>query len=435
MRVKEPIVIVGAGLAGLSTGIHLGGNNCILFEKEERPGGLCRTERVKGFSFDYAGHFLHYGTSEAKHLVKRFLGANQVARERQAWIYSKKVFTRYPFQANTFGLPDPVIEECLSGLLEAQAQAKRGKRFSNFKEQVLKTFGQGIAKHFMLPYNAKLWRVPLDQLTCEWMGRFVPVPSLEEFLKGAVGNQETRFGYNARFWYPKKGGIEALAKAMAAKLPYLKCGYCLTKLSVKNKTIEFNGRLLAPFDQLVSTVPLVELVRSLEDAPSAIRTAGTKLRWNKLVVVNLGTSRPLVHDKHWVYVPEKEFVFYRVGFPGQAAPGLAPQGRGSVSAEISLSPSSRVDLKALEKRVEKDLGRMGLLTAKDRVLARASMVIPYAYVIYDKERRQSVDLILKYLKEHGIFSIGRYGAWEYSAMEDALLSGKRTAEKIFSRRG
>jgi hypothetical protein len=50
-------------------------------------------------------------------------------------------------------------------------------------------------------------------------------------------------------------------------------------------------------------------------------------------------------------------------------------------------------------------------------------------VIYDFNYHESRETLLSFLKDLGIQSIGRYGDWNYSSMEDALLDGKRMAEK------
>ena len=65
------IVIVGAGLAGLSTAYHLPHASYRLYEREREVGGLCRSYRKDGFTFDYTGHLLHFRQPDIKALVER----------------------------------------------------------------------------------------------------------------------------------------------------------------------------------------------------------------------------------------------------------------------------------------------------------------------------------------------------------------------------
>ena len=69
----EPVVILGAGLAGLSAAYHAKkrGMPHLLFEREGRVGGLVRSERVNGFTFDYTGHLLHMKEERTKQLAEK----------------------------------------------------------------------------------------------------------------------------------------------------------------------------------------------------------------------------------------------------------------------------------------------------------------------------------------------------------------------------
>lgn len=120
---KKRILILGAGLAGLSTAWHLQkkGIDCQIFERESEIGGLCRSKKIDGFTFDYCGHLLHFKHRYAFNLIKNLLGSNLIEHKRSAWIYSSGVYTPYPFQANLHGLPADIAKECLLGFIKAAA--------------------------------------------------------------------------------------------------------------------------------------------------------------------------------------------------------------------------------------------------------------------------------------------------------------------------
>ena len=201
-------VFIGGGVSCLSAASRFRGD-AILFERADRVGGLCKSDQQDGFTFDRTGHLLHLRDPRVKRLVKKLLGDNIDEHTRDSWIYSHGVYTRYPFQSHFHGLPAEVVSECLLGMFAAHKKPIRG-RSKNFAQWVLARFGRGVARHFMFPYNQKLWTVTPRTLTTEWLGRFVPKPDLEQVIRGAVSDWHDDAGYNAKFFYPVKGGIEAL---------------------------------------------------------------------------------------------------------------------------------------------------------------------------------------------------------------------------------
>src|SRR5262249_12782423 len=122
--------------------------------------------------------------------------------------------------------PASINDCCADGILESSAvlgnlnaaEAKSAEP-RNFEEFIYKVWGAGIAKHFAIPYNRKLWAVPLAEMETSWLGGRVPMPDLEEMIDGALSPTPKPMGPNARFGYPLRGGFQAL---MDAWLPLLK---------------------------------------------------------------------------------------------------------------------------------------------------------------------------------------------------------------------
>src|SRR5919198_1533758 len=165
------IVVIGAGPTGLSAAYHLGAD-ALLLDQNETVGGWCRSIVDNGFTFDYAGHIMFSKDEYVHQMYKVLLGDNVHWQDREAWIYSKGVYTRYPFQGSLYGLPPDVIKECIVGAIEARFGPLGEPR--NFEEFIYKVWGRGIAKHFMVPYNRKLWAVPLSEMETSWLGGRVP---------------------------------------------------------------------------------------------------------------------------------------------------------------------------------------------------------------------------------------------------------------------
>jgi protoporphyrinogen oxidase len=150
------IVVLGAGLTGLSAASHLPANQTVVVEREAEVGGLCASRQVGDFVFDSTGHVLHLREPDNQELVQSLLPDAFARFERKSRIYSSGVYTAYPFQANTHGLPAAAVRECVLGFLEAHRRQGQGPPPSDFRQWLLNTFGEGIARHFMLPYNERV---------------------------------------------------------------------------------------------------------------------------------------------------------------------------------------------------------------------------------------------------------------------------------------
>ncbi|MBI5595560.1 MAG: FAD-dependent oxidoreductase [Elusimicrobia bacterium] len=435
---KVDVLVIGGGLAGLSTAYHLrrerSGLSVLVAEKAEKPGGRAGTERKGDFLFDHTGHLLHLHDPYGKSLVTGLLRGNLALHERSSWIHSDGVDTRYPFQANTFGLPLPAVADCLAGFARNLYRPRPLGAAPSFADWSRAAFGDGISRRFMFPYNEKLWRTPLGRLTTEWQGRFLPRPKPEEVLYGALVDQKRFFGYNAHFRYPVRGGCQALPDALAARVPELRLRAKLTHVDLAEKVAVLEGVGEVRWERLVNTMALKDFVDISGPHPAAVRAARARLRWVDVHNLNIGVGRPAVSDKHWVYFPEARYPFYRAGFMSNFARDLAPRGSSSLYIEVSRRPGARVDHAELERQCVDGLRRAGLLRRSDRVTESMWIVIPAGYVVYDRDRTPAVGAIQRHLRSRGVWSIGRWGAWKYSFMEETLLDGRRAALEILGRR-
>jgi protoporphyrinogen oxidase len=434
------IVILGAGLAGLSTAYHLrraGRRDIALHEREERPGGLCRSEARDGFTFDHTGHFLHLRTPAVERLLSRWMGPELGRVVRNSWVFSQGVFTRYPFQTNTYGLPVETVKEVLLGYIQAhygrvsvpRAACRVSQPRLSFERWVYDTFGPGIAEHFMLPYNEKVWCIHPRLLTTEWMGRYVPPAPIEKVIEGALTDKKSGEGYNATFRYPRHGGIEAVVRALAARAGPIRLGSEALEVDLRRRRVRFADGEAADYEALVSTLPLPELVARLRGAPDGVRDAAARLRWSSLFGLGLGLRSDATQGRQWVYVPERRFRFYRVGCFSNVARSMAPAGCSAVWAEVSYR-GGRGFQPFTRREILDGLKEMGWLRSRRDIAVEWPLDIPYAYVTYDANRRAATRAILRTLERHSVHSIGRYGRWEYSSMEDALLQGREAAQRL-----
>ncbi len=423
------ILILGAGLAGLSAAWHGGGRIC---EKSDICGGTCTSARIDGYTFDLGIHVLHTQDARVLKLLEQDLAVRLPQQRRSAWNYSCNTLTRYPFQANTFGLPIPVVKECLVSFIEARCAAKHNanQTFDNYEDWIIATFGAGTAKHFMIPYSKKFWTVPPAEMTTDWMDVRIPVPDLEEVVEGALTNQEKGFGPNAVFRYPANSGIAAIPDAFVNTGLDITVNKEAIKIDMSRKEVEFSDGTITKYNVLIATIPLPELV-GIVDAPQQIRKAASKLRHNSVLCVNIGIDRPKVSNCHWIYYPEEKFCFFRISFLKNFGTSMAPDGKSSICAEVAYSSEQPIDKQSVAETVIKDLIAAKVLNNDDRIELIDLRDIRYAYVIYDHNRNQGLRIIRDFFGGNSIILAGRYSSWEYQWMDDAILDGKRASEEAF----
>ena len=428
---KKRIIIIGGGLAGVSAGYHLAEHDPILFEKEHAIGGLCRSFSQDGFTFDCTGHLIHLRNTYTKELVSTILPDAFTAHERRAAIYSKSTTTPYPFQANTYGLPPEVVKECVIGFVDSMHERTNGGP-KNFHDWVVQTFGTGIAKHFMLPYNEKFWKQDLRTITSDWVSWSIPKPTLEEVVNGALGLTNKGMGYNPKFIYPRVGGIDCLPQALAKPIQRVRTNEAVEFIDPKKKVIRMASGIQEPYDFLISSLPLPQAFRMLKGTPDDLVEAADKLHAISVLNINLGINRPNISDQHWIYFPEDRYIFSRIGFPMNFSRSVAPDGTSSIYIEITHAPDESMHIEEACERSIADLKKCGILVDSDQILTRHVLDIRFAYVVFDHHRQLHLQKLVDYLETRDIFSAGRYGRWDYYSMEDSILSGKTAAEKVLS---
>ncbi|MBK8262144.1 MAG: FAD-dependent oxidoreductase [Nannocystis sp.] len=435
-QTRPPVIIVGAGLTGLAAAYHLR-SPYLLVEREAEVGGHARSRRVGGYTFDVTGHWLHLRSPRARALVAAVMEADALVEvERRTRVHSHGALLPYPFQANLFGLPLAVVQECLCGLVEARERAARGAQVgATFAEFAVARFGEGIARHFFVPYNRKLWAEHFDRLSAAWVAGYVPIPSVAEIIGGALGLPQEGLGYNARFLTPRGGGIDALPRALRSAL--LRGGGGELRTSCGVEEIDAIGRRVKlvdeptwrPYEALISTMPLPELCARLVGAPAAVREAAGRLRWVRWRYLDVATRAPAAADYHWVYVPDPALPFFRVGVYSNACPAMAPPGCASLYVELSARDGA-ID----EAAVVAGLVQIGALARAEDLGFLTVREIEHAYVVFDDEHAAATATILGWLAGRGILSCGRYGAWTYDSMEGALLAGADAAAWADARR-
>ncbi len=433
---NTPVVVLGAGLCGLSAGYHLNGKaGYLILERNHEAGGLARTENYDGFSFDHSIHILYSRDEYATDLIcNKLLDGNTRKQLRASYCYSHGVYTEYPYQMNQYGLPPAVIVENVLGLMEAREARQQRLTPPHFEAWIYQTYGRGIAENFLIPYNRRQWAWDLREMSYDWIADRVPVPELGDVLRGALEPPKKKFGPNQEFWYPEWGGIESLPRAFLKYIPAerLRLNSTVAAIDGARHEVSLTDGSTVRYGRMISTLPLPVLIAMLGDGtPAEIRRCAAELKCNTVHTVNIGLNAGGLAAKdamHWIYYSEDKTIFHRISFPSNFSRWMAPDGCVSIQAEISESKFRPLDRGGLIDRTLMDLRRVGILCEDAAIRTAQVITLDPAYIIYDLRHRENTERIREYLQGLDIISKGRFGEWEYLNMDHSILGGKAAAE-------
>jgi protoporphyrinogen oxidase len=410
-------LVVGAGVTGLAFAERVGGDVLVL-EGEDEPGGYCRTIVRDGFVWDYSGHFFHFKHPEIeKELVSRMADQRVLVVEKDSRILFADRLIDFPFQKNIHQLPQDDFIDCLYYLYFRDEERKP----ESFGEMLEAKFGKGIADRFLVPYNEKLYATDLDRLDVDAMGRFFPYADVDDVIRNMKRADNT--SYNSTFTYPEGGAIQYV-KALLSGVPRerIALGERLLSVDLARKVARTSKREIL-FEHLVSSAPFDALLR-MTGTPHdpSIYT------WNKVLVFNLGFDRKGPESVHWIYYPQRELSFYRVGFYDN----IFGSSRMSLYVEIGYPKDAKIDDAEMERmrtRVLDDLKKASVLTDQ-KLVAWHSVVLDPAYVHITRASIEDVRAKRAMLRERGVHSIGRYGGWTYCSIEDNIIEARALADEL-----
>jgi len=277
-------LILGGGLCGLTLAriLTLQGKDVTVLEQEIRPGGLCRSQKTKGFTFDTGGsHIIFSRDIEVLSFIHDVLGENRAERVRNTKILYKGRYVKYPFENALSELPKEDCYTCLHEYIKTLIASEKGEYNSpqNFQEWIVQTFGRGIADAYLIPYNTKIWNYPPHLMSAHWMEGRVPRPPGEDIIKSAVGIEPEGYTHQAVFSYPVTGGIEALIHAIAAPIKEnILTGFRVSSISgQEGQYVVSDGTRTLTADQIISTIPLQNLIPCLDTIPDEVRKDITRL--------------------------------------------------------------------------------------------------------------------------------------------------------------
>ena len=409
-------IIIGAGITGLSYAMFHGGDYLVL-EKDDTVGGYCRTTKRNGFVWDYSGHFFHFQDTSIKEMIMEGLPDSDIVNvEKCTHIKYKDCLIDFPFQKNIHQLPKDEFIDCLVDLFESGQ-----KDYRSFKEMLYAKFGKSIAEKFLIPYNSKLYATDLDNLDCDAMGRFFPYAEKEDIVRNF--RRAINASYNGSFVYPRGGAIVYIKQILKHIAPEkIRTSCHVTAIDIQSKSVFLSNGQCLHYDRLISTIPFIQLLELV-----GIGYDHSVYSWNKVLVFNIGFDSKGVNTyDHWIYFPNEEYCFYRVGFYDNIL------GADKMSLYVELGFNKDVEIKPEEwlPRVLNDLKQAGILNENQIMVDNENIIMNPAYVHISDVSRRDVAEKKKQLAEMDIYSIGRYGSWTYNSIEDNIKEAHDLQKKL-----
>jgi protoporphyrinogen oxidase len=417
----KPVGILGGGIAGLSLA-HFIKTESFILEKENILGGLSRSFRMNGICYDIGPHIIFSKNKEILDLHTSLIETNRIRRSNQ--IFYKGRYIKYPFENDLSKLPEDEKNYCVKEFLSNPYENYKPENMLQF---FLKTFGEGITRTYLQPYNEKIWKFDPSFMDTQMVDR-IPKPPKEDIIKSANGIETEGYLHQLYFHYPKSGGFQTLVEAYRQKTQdkaQTVTSVHIDKLYKRDKNwIVSTNKGVFETPLLVNTMPVHELFHYLE-APSEIEDSLQKMKYNSIHIVIVQVKKDNIGDHFALYFSEKDTIFHRLSKLNFLGPEYClPDGGSTLQLEITFRPDSylgQLKPEEVSQKAVEDLIKISLIKKED-ITGVEVRTFPYAYVIYDLEHRKNTDAVLQYLRSIGIQSAGRFAQFEY-------LNSDQVAEK------
>jgi protoporphyrinogen oxidase len=408
-------IIIGAGISGLSFACF-SNENYLILEADTEIGGYCKTIKQDDFTWDYSGHFFHFQNKWLEEYICKNIDPTSILKcEKHTQIKYKERYVDFPFQKNIHQLEQSEFVDCLYDLFSAPKTD-----IATFKQMLYAKFGKSIAEKFLIPYNEKLYACDLNTLDVDAMGRFFPYADKEDIVLNF--KNANNVSYNTYFTYSRGGAIEYV-NSLYERIDKekLSLNEKVISIDVAQKMLKTNKRELT-YDNIISTISFPQLL-------NLCRFPYDKsiYSWNKVLVFNLGFDKKGV-DKvnNWVYFPDKEICFYRIGYYDN----IFSDNRMSLYVEVGFDKGVKdIDVEHYRQKMLNDLKKVGVITDQQLVSWHHILMDP-AYVHITKDSIDDVKKQKEILATKNIYSIGRYGSWQYCSIEDNMIEASNLAKYL-----
>lgn len=420
------VLVLGAGPAGLGAALALGSRGMVL-EQADTAGGLSGSFEFEGAVFDQGGHSFHTPHPDVRRLVEEAVELFEQPRDARCFSHGRLI--PYPFQKHFRALGDEsIVRECADGLQVAGAQPAP----QNFLEYLQQRFGAGIARHFLVPYNRKLWGADLTRLAADWVGERVAAPEGVHEVFDERGGRRKPLQPDTRVAYPARGGFGTIMTALAERLPNVRYHQRVVRIDPRACTVTTRSGDTFAYRDLVSSLPLPALVAACADVPREVKESVSALQYLSLKVVLLVIGHPVNTGIQRVYCADDTVPAHKVALNHNSSDYLRALPRHGIMAEVSCANGTPPDRELVSWTIE-GLRTMGILETPDEVVATRVVSVEHAYPVPTLDRDAQVARIRAWLAEHRIHPLGRFGEWAYINSDEALYRGSQLGKLLASR--
>lgn len=450
------IVILGAGLAGISASYHIKHSNCTIFEAKNYYGGHVYSYNRDGFTWDEGPHVSFTKSEYVRELFSKNVKNQLFDYEVQTINYFNGQWIPHPAQSNLWALDQELKKSILDDFNKSRGKYYKNLNPVDYQDWLHRAFGSKFSRTFSEVYTKKYWTLPAKDLTVDWVGNRVFYPKTDEVNSGSVKPLEKQTHYISHVRYPKNGGffdfVNKLYEGAKIELNHL-----VENISFVNRVVTFSNGNKVKYDTLVNTIPLPELIK-ISDAPTEIKMEAEKLSCSSVLLVNVTADHPTRRQENWIYVYNDNFLSTRLYCTELMSPNNAPEGKTGIQVEVYFSkyrPKVLTD-DEISQIVVEELIEMRLIDSKDSVIDYHTKWVEWANVIFDHDRKSALNKIYRWLESVGltrefdeldamtswdkkiesnqklgkVILAGRYAQWKYYWSDDCILRGKYIAENI-----
>jgi protoporphyrinogen oxidase len=448
----KPVVIIGAGPAGLTTAYELrklrSSGKSILLEESEQVGGIARTETYKGYRFDIGGHRFFTKVKEVDDLWHEVCGKEFLRRQRLSRIYYRQKFYNYPLKPfsalRTLGLYE-TIRIVLSYL---KWHVRPHPVEENFEQWVMNRFGGRLFHHFFRTYTEKVWGIPCAEIRADWAEQRIKNLSLKEAVLSAFTTTSRTTSLIDQFHYPRLGpgmmwemfrdriverGDEVRLNSRVVRI--FNQGDRVDAVEIRQESKAAAATYVLKGSEFISSMPLADLVLAMDPpAPKAVRKAAAHLKYRDFLIVVLILDHSEPFADNWIYVHGQDQRVARIQNFRAWSPDLVPDSnRCSIGMEYFCDRGSE-----LWEMDDGELIELASLELAELELASAASVVDgtvirqeKAYPVYDRQYRSALSEIRGWLgKFKNLQVIGRNGMHRYNNQDHSMLTGMLAARNI-----
>lgn len=418
-------LILGAGPSGIAAALRLG-KSATIIERNNYSGGQSGSIEIGEAVFDIGGHSFH-----TPHPFVRDLIYNKIEmyeQVRKAHCYSYDTLIPYPFQKSFRQINNQtVVEECARGLENLPELSENPE---NFKQFIIQRFGEGISKHFMLPYNEKLWARDLTKLDAKWVGERVAAPEGVKEKFDLEGGKRKPLQGNTVVAYPAKGGFGEIFKALSEDVHDIRLNQEVVRIDQNEKHVYTKGGEVYEYHNLISTLPLNEFYKLLDNPDNHISKRVETLEYMSLKCVLVAINHPVDTEIQRVYSGDDDTPAHKTAINHNSSDWLRARKHHGIMGEVSYSDFKHMKHPDVKEWFLDGLLKMDIIKSLDEVLEAKVIDVKYAYPVPTHDRLDILNESKAFLEDHNIFSSGRFGEWAYINSDEALARGMILGEQL-----